>query len=331
MDSRTIGDSSSFNLGWEELFEDSPAEERPIPGAVDDCVDSDTESLLLAASQLFKSGQAEPPTRRFGAPRSALEIAQVEDSHIPRKTRANTTWAIRIWREWATDRLENLTPVEGTDFHTLFSDISKISDESIAFWLQRFVLEARRVNGENYCPDSLYQLCCGLHQALRNADRDINFFEQFTFCHFRSVLDGELKRLNATGKYVHKKKACVITVEMEEILWEKGLLGDNSPQVLCDTLVYLIGLFFAFLQCFSLEPLKLLGQQLLLCLPPISGESSVILLLFEIGTFYEANPGLCFSRQPLHDEKKLYIQGFKIKGGGDLSSNIQLHTDFIVV
>ena len=36
-----VGDSSSFNVGWEEPFEDSPAqaEERPpasIPGAVDD-------------------------------------------------------------------------------------------------------------------------------------------------------------------------------------------------------------------------------------------------------------------------------------------------------
>jgi hypothetical protein len=82
-----------------------------------------------------------------------------------------------------------------------------------------------------------------LQQALRNADNDVNCFEQFTFSHFRSVLDGQLKRLNATGKYIHKKKATVITVEMEEILWEKGLLGDNSPQVLCDTLVYLIGLF----------------------------------------------------------------------------------------
>ena len=40
MDSRSVGDSSSFNLVWEELFEDSPAqaEKRPpdsIPGAVD--------------------------------------------------------------------------------------------------------------------------------------------------------------------------------------------------------------------------------------------------------------------------------------------------------
>ena len=120
-----------------------------------------------------------------------------------------------------------------------------MSDESIAYWLQRFVLEARKANGEHYSPDSLYQLCCGLQRALRDFDREIIFFEQFTFSHFRSVLDGELKRLNSTGKYVHKKKVCVITVEMEEILWEKGLLGDNSPQVLSDTFYLFIGLCFA--------------------------------------------------------------------------------------
>ena len=53
------------------------------------------------------------------------------------------------------------------------------------------------------------------------------------------MLDGKLKWLNATGKYVHKKKAEVITEEMEELLWQKGLLSDHSPQVLLDTMVYL--------------------------------------------------------------------------------------------
>ena len=55
-------------------------------------------------------------------------------------------------------------------------------------------------------------------------------------------MDGELKRLNGTGKYVYKKKADIIIAEMEGILWKNGLLGDHSPQVLVNTLAYLIGL-----------------------------------------------------------------------------------------
>ena len=56
------------------------------------------------------------------------------------------------------------------------------------------------------------------------------------------MIDGELKRLNAIGNYIEKKKA---SNEMEDNLWVKGLLGDDSPQVLSDTLVFMIGFCFA--------------------------------------------------------------------------------------
>ena len=46
-DSHTICDSSSFNLGWEEFFEDSPAqaEERP-PDLILDAIDDRSASVL---------------------------------------------------------------------------------------------------------------------------------------------------------------------------------------------------------------------------------------------------------------------------------------------
>ena len=53
-----------------------------------------------------------------------------------------------------------------------------------------------------------------------------------------------MKRLRSTGKY-KKQQAEVVDVEQEDALWAKGLLGDGNPQVLLDTLVFYIGLYFA--------------------------------------------------------------------------------------
>ena len=53
-----------------------------------------------------------------------------------------------------------------------------------------------------------------------------------------------MKELQSTGMY-QVRKAQPISCEQESCMWEKGVLGDNSPSVLLDTLVYYIGLCFA--------------------------------------------------------------------------------------
>ena len=59
------------------------------------------------------------------------------------------------------------------------------------------------------------------------------------------TLDGEMKRLRAKGLGTSTRKADIIEPEKEEILWSKGILGDDSPTAILNTVFYMNGLYFA--------------------------------------------------------------------------------------
>ena len=65
------------------------------------------------------------------------------------------------------------------------------------------------------------------------------------FTEFRATLDAEMKCLQALGVGSKKRQAEPLTEKEKEILWQKGLLGDHSPQALLDTMVFMNGLYFA--------------------------------------------------------------------------------------
>jgi len=53
-----------------------------------------------------------------------------------------------------------------------------------------------------------------------------------------------MKELKATGNF-EVKQAEPITHDVEDLMWQKGLLGDSNPQTLLDTLIFYLGLYFA--------------------------------------------------------------------------------------
>ena len=59
---------------------------------------------------------------------------------------------------------------------------------------------------------------------------------------FQDSLDSQMKCLTSSGLGKERKQAKPITEEEDKILrWSKGLLGDNEPTTLVNTLVYLFG------------------------------------------------------------------------------------------
>ena len=52
-----------------------------------------------------------------------------------------------------------------------------------------------------------------------------------------------MKELKATGKF-EAHQAAPISEDVEEVLWQKSVLGDSCPQTLVDSLVFYLGLYF---------------------------------------------------------------------------------------
>ena len=103
-----------------------------------------------------------------------------------------------------------------------------------------------RKNGEEFPPNSPHHIVSGIQRHLRlNRKPAIDFFNDPTFAEFKLNLDAEMKRLQKKGLGSKKRQAEPLSIEEEEQLWAKGLLGSTNPQALVDTMLFMNGLYFA--------------------------------------------------------------------------------------
>lgn len=175
------------------------------------------------------------------------ELETRKESRIPENTKQSTTWAVHVWKDWAEERNVKAKAL-GPNEKLVNSDIVNITKAELNYWLAKFVVEIRKKEdkGEYYPPATLYQLCCGLLRYLRNNGQPaINIFEDSCFKHFQDSIDAEMKRLTGLGVGANVKQAAPFTEDQEEKLWKLNLLGDHSPSVLLNTMVFVIGRNFA--------------------------------------------------------------------------------------
>ncbi|ESO91763.1 hypothetical protein LOTGIDRAFT_163121 [Lottia gigantea] len=152
------------------------------------------------------------------------DISDVETPNLPEnaktslsiKTENKTRWAVNLFSMWKKHRNNNNSEEKG-----LFNLSSQELNEALSF----FIAEVRKESGDNYKPNTLYEIIISIQDYLRQNGRLIAYMDDQEYQGSRSVLNSKMKELSRLGLGINTKKSEVITIEQEEILWSKGLLG----------------------------------------------------------------------------------------------------------
>ena len=101
-------------------------------------------------------------------------------------------------------------------------------------WLYRFVVEARRADGNEYPSATLYEVLAGLlRHACVHSPTFPNFLEkQISLRHLHSACDNVARRLRRGGVGAEVRHAEVFSKEDEDKLWESGTIGVTNPLAL---------------------------------------------------------------------------------------------------
>ena len=207
---------------------------------VDSATTSSTHRAVTSVFPNQLTSSSLPPTcsSRFARPKTNEEIDAEIEKRVPKRTKTDTKYCVNLWEQWRKSR-QNQTDEQ-------IDNIEALTNEKMDYWLTRFILEVRKKDGSEYPPNTLYHITAGLMRYVRwNGKPQIDFFKDASFSKFRATLDAEMKNLQRKGIGTKKKKAEIFTEEEEELLWQKGILGDSTPNVLLNTIVFYNGLYFA--------------------------------------------------------------------------------------
>ena len=87
-----------------------------------ECSDSEEEDFVIAASQHAETSECKKSKiddsllsseliakSRWKSPVSSKKLKRIHEAGIPKSTAKQTQWALSMWKQWASQRRENLT------------------------------------------------------------------------------------------------------------------------------------------------------------------------------------------------------------------------------
>ena len=165
-------------------------------------------------------------------------------SGFAKATDVKSYWAVRVFDSWKKEKNLKAVTQPHLSISPILPRLLDMTKDQISYSLSRFIMEAKKQNGEDYPAETLYELIISIQLYLEMQVKSMKVLNEDVFLPLKNTLDNCMKQLSAIGKTIPREQADIITEKEEELLLSKGILGKANPAQLVDTLLDLIGLHF---------------------------------------------------------------------------------------
>ena len=171
-------------------------------------------------------------------------IEALKKYRMKKCTENKMNWGVRAYNEWRENRLVNFQ-YNYSIYNANLQDLENLKKDDFEHAMYRFIPEVTKQKGDGPYPGkTLYQLVVDIQKYLnfnkimwKLVDLKGTEFEDLT-----NVLDNVMKEQTEMGVGTVKKQANLISYKYEEELWDKHILGEDSPIKLRNTVLFLIGI-----------------------------------------------------------------------------------------
>ena len=118
------------------------------------------------------------------------------------------------------------------------------SESDLCFALCRFVREVKKLDGSEYPPNTVRELVIMIQMYLHENGVFWKLLDQAEFVALCNVVDNTMKQRHSQGLGI-RKSSDVISLKHEDKLFNEGILGEDSPMQLLNTVIYMVGLHCA--------------------------------------------------------------------------------------
>ena len=152
-------------------------------------------------------------------------------------------WCVGMYHQWRANRLlDPYVPIQikRVNLDSLFT----FSSGDLEYALCRFIREVKKVDGTDFPPNTVRELMIMIQMYLHENSVNWKLLDGDQFLNLRNAVDNTMKEHTAIGLGV-RCLSSVISLDNENRMFDLGILGEDTPIKLLETIIYMLGLHSA--------------------------------------------------------------------------------------